>query len=145
MKHLLTIISLFILFTACSKDDDSYETPPEPAQRTVIVYMSGENNLSRYMQDDIDEMKKGRRNVSPSENLVVFVDKASSTEMPYIAKVTSNGDLQILYSYPNDFYSSDPDNMRDVIERAVEACPAKEYGLVLWGHADGWLINNDSA
>ena len=144
MKHLLTIISLFILFAACSKDDDSYETPPEPAQRTVIVYMSGENNLSRYMQDDIDEMKKGRRNVSPSENLVVFVDKASSTEMPYIAKVTSNGDLQILYSYPNDFYSSDPDNMRDVIERAVEACPAKEYGLVLWGHADGWLINNDS-
>lgn len=27
MKHLLTIISLFILFTACSKDDDSYEAP----------------------------------------------------------------------------------------------------------------------
>ena len=143
MKHLLTIISLFILLTACSKDDES-PTPVEPAQRTVLVYMAGENNLTSYINYDIEEMQKGRRNVSTSANLVVFVDRISSTQMPYIAKITSDGNLEVLYSYDNNFYSSDPDNMRDVIERVVEACPAKEYGLVLWGHANGWIIQKDS-
>ena len=64
MKHLLTIISLFILFTACSKDDDSYEAPPEPARRTVIVYMSGDNDLTSYVQSDLSEMKTGRKQVA---------------------------------------------------------------------------------
>ena len=97
MKHLLTIISLFILFAACSKDDDSYEAPPEPAQRTVIVYMSGENNLSSYLQNDLNEMKSGRQQVAANENLVVFVDRASTTEMPYIAKITAEGNMEKLY------------------------------------------------
>ena len=145
MKHLLTIISLFLLFTSCSKDDDSPSTPPEPARRTVIVYMAGENNLSSYMQSDINEMQTGRQQVASNENLVIFVDKASKSEMPYIAKITANGKLERLYEYQQDFYVSDPDNMEEVLRRCISLCPASEdYGLVLWGHANGFVIENDS-
>lgn len=144
MKQLFYMTCLMMLFTACSKDDDDAPTPQGPAQRTVVVYMSGENSLTGFIHNDLEEMKKGRLNVAATENLLVFVDGVSQTEKPYIAKITANGELQMLHTYPNDFYASDPDNMRDVIERAVEACPAKEYGLVLWGHADGWIINKDS-
>jgi hypothetical protein len=148
MKHLLTIISAILLFTACSKDDDSPSTPPEPepARRTVIVYMVGENNLDPFMQNDINEMREGRKQVAASENLVLYVDKLSKTEMPFIAKVNTDGNLDTLYRYEQDFYSSDPDNMIDVIDRIYQMCPAKEdYGLVLWGHASGWLMEDSVA
>ena len=145
MKHLLTIISAILLFTACSKDDDNGPDPVSSAQRTVIIYMVGENSLNPYMQRDINEMLQGRKQVAASENLVLYVDKLSKTEMPFIAKVTIEGKLDTLYRYEQDFYSSDPDNMIDVIDRICQMCPATEdYGLVLWSHASGWLIESDS-
>lgn len=145
MRHLLTIISAILLFTACSKDDDNGPDPVSSAQRTVIVYMVGENSLNPYMQSDINEMLQGRKQVAASENLVLYVDKLSKTEMPFIAKVTIEGKLDTLYRYEQDFYSSDPDNMIDVIDRICQMCPATEdYGLVLWSHASGWLIESDS-
>ena len=145
MRHLLTIISAILLFTACSKDDDNGPDPVSPAQRTVIVYMVGENSLNPYMQSDINEMLQGRKKVAASENLVIYVDKLSKTEMPFIAKVTNEGKLDTLYRYEQDFYSSDPDYMLDVIDRIYQMCPATEdYGLVLWSHSSGWLIESDS-
>ena len=93
MRHLLTIISAILLFTACSKDDDNGPAPVGPAKRTVIVYMVGENNLDPYMQNDINEMRQGRKQVAASENLVLYVDKLSKTEMPFIAKINIEGNL----------------------------------------------------
>ena len=131
MRHLLTIISAILLFTACSKDDDNGPAPVGPAKRTVIVYMVGENNLDPYMQNDINEMRQGRKQVAASENLVLYVDKLSKTEMPFIAKINTEGNLDTLYRYEQDFYS---------------LCPATEdYGLVLWGHASGWLMDDSVA
>lgn len=144
MRHLLTIISAILLFTACSKDDDNGPDPIDYAQRTVIVYMAGNNELSSYVQEDINEMKEGCRSVSPSENLVVFVNHDGTAVKPFIAKVTTDGELQTLYTYEENISTADPDALRDAIERAVEFCPAKEYGLVLWGHANGWIIEKDS-
>lgn len=145
MRHLLTIISAILLFTACSKDDDNGPDPIDYAQRTVIVYMVGENSLNPYMQSDINEMLQGRKKVAASENLVIYVDKLSKTEMPFIAKVTNEGKLDTLYRYEQDFYSSDPDYMVDVLDRICQMCPATEdYGLVLWSHGSGWLIESDS-
>ena len=145
MRHLLTIISAILLFTACSKDDDNGPDPIDYAQRTVIVYMVGENSLNPYMQSDINEMLQGRKKVAASENLVIYVDKLSKTEMPFIAKVTNEGKLDTLYRYEQDFYSSDPDYMLDVLDRIYQMCPATEdYGLVLWSHSNGWLIESDS-
>ena len=145
MKHLRLIISAVMLFTACSKEDDNGPWLPGPAHRTVMVYMVGENSLNPYMQRDINEMLLGRKQVAASENLVLFVDKLSKKEMPFIAKVTNEGKLDTLYRYEQDFYSSDPDNMVDVIDRIYQMCPATDdYGLVLWSHASGWLFENDS-
>ena len=145
MKHLLILFGFFLMVTACSKDEDNSSTPPEPARRTVIVYMSGENNLTYYIQSDLNEMMEGRKQVTANENLVVFVDKASISEKPYIAKIDENGVMEKLYEYQQDFLVSDPDNMEEVLRRCITLCPAKEdYGLVLWGHASGFIIEKDS-
>jgi len=152
MKHLLIIIGCILLFSSCHGDTPDNETPTkpvDPARRTVIVYMSGENDLHRYncIENDIDEMITGRKLAAADESLVVFVDKPSTQEMPFIAKVTTNDrqPLDTLYIYEQDFYASDPDCMTEVLNRCIQLCPATEdYGLVLWGHADGWIIEQDS-
>lgn len=148
MKNLLTIIIPALLLTACSKEEanNNIVQPIEDAvKRTVVVYMSGENDLSSYVNSDINEMASGYRSLNFEANLVLFVDKAM--ESPFIAQMTKDEShpLDTLYKYEQDFYASDPDAMREVLERATTLCPAtQDYGLVLWGHASGWVIATDS-
>jgi len=148
MKKWFIMTFVLLGLTACSSDDAGKDSPTPPAstaRRTVVVYMSGENNLSGYLDSDINEMKAGMKSVAADENLVLFIDRASTAEKPYIAKVTTDGELETLYTYDSDFHASDPEKMADVLNRAVGLCPATEdYGLVLWGHANGWFIEKDS-
>ena len=146
MKYFFTFVSALLLFASCSSNDGNSDTPTI-AQRTVVVYMSGENRLSRFAQEDIDEMITGGQSLSDDNKLIIFVDRASTREKPFLARIDRNSTttkLDTLYTYPADFYASSGDNFREVLQRATSYCPAKEYGLVLWGHASGWLIENDS-
>lgn len=146
MKYFFSFVSALLLFASCSSNDGNSDTPTT-GQRTVVVYMSGENRLSKVVQEDIDEMITGAKNLSDDNRLVIFVDRASTKEKPFLARIDMNSTktrLDTLYTYPADFYASSADNFREVLQRATSYCPAKEYGLVLWGHASGWLIENDS-
>ncbi len=146
MKHFLIYISLLLIFTGCHKDDNNNPQPTK-GRRTVIVYMSGDNSLSLFANQDIQEIVNGVKSaVSSSDRLVLFVDRISTNEKPFIARVTSN-ELQpvdTLYKYNEDFYASDPSNFTEVLSRAMQLCPADEYGLVLWGHGSGWNIEKDT-
>ena len=143
MKYLLTLISTMLLFSACSKDDGGNTGP---AHRTVMVYMSSDNNLSGYVQSDINEMINGASGIPQNNNLVLFVDRSKKGEMPFIAKVTGNASqpLDTLYKYPSDFYASDPAKFSEVLQRITALCPANEYALSLWGHGTGWSVDPDS-
>lgn len=148
MKNILLITAALMLFAACKSSSSDPDPDPKPttAKRTVIVYMAAETNLNAYAQDDINEMIAGMRSVGSDYRLLLFVDRASTTEKPFIARVTGNATqpMDTLYQYAEDFYSSDPDRFREVLGRAQALCPAESYGLVLWGHADGWVIERDS-
>ena len=139
MKHLLTIISCMMLLTACHKDDSPKEI--ELPERTVIVYMAGENNLNSFVNEDLDEMKQGSKNIG-NNNLVVFVDKAES-QLPYILNI-KNGKTVDSVECTRDGKTSDPAFFEEILRYAVKNYEAKSYGLVLWGHATGWLIEKDS-
>ncbi len=157
MRTSLKIFSCLLLFTAfltaCNwGDDDGGQKggggEPHPiahGKRTVIVYMSAENNLSTYAQDDINEMIIGMRNVSTDNRLLIYVDRSSIRETPFIACITGNTEnpVDTLYKYATDFYSSDADKFQEVLSRAIALCPANSYGLVLWGHANGWVIEEN--
>jgi hypothetical protein len=128
--------------TACKKDENN--DTPTVAQRTVMVYMSGDNNLSGIVSEDIREMQQGITGIPQNNNLVVFIDRAISNEKPFIARVTKEAKLDTLYKYPYDFYASDPELFGEVLQQITTLCPAKEYGLVLWGHATGWVVESDT-
>ena len=142
MKHLLILISSILLFTACAKDDA--QEPTGPAQRSLLVFVSAENDLTNYAQDDINEMIQGYRQAADGNDLLVFVDRASYTEMPFIIRINKWSDhpVDTLYKYPTDFYVSNPDNFKEVLQRMKQLSPAREYALTFWGHAGGWKIEN---
>lgn len=145
MKHFLISISLLLLFAACHKNEDSVNPLPK-GQRTVVVYMSGDNTLSSITRSDLQELVNGAKDkLSSSDRLVVFVDRISSVEKPFIARITGNSNQPVdtLYKYSSDFQASNPDNFVEVLSRVTKLCPANEYGLVLWGHATGWCIQEN--
>jgi len=143
MKQLLALLGIAALMAACHDDhDDSSPVEPELNDRTVIVYIAGENNLSSSAGSDLVEMTEGSKELQDRQRLVAFVDDANSRK-PYIVELTA-GRRDTLKTYDSDFYSSDPERFRDVIETIEGLRPAKSYDLVLWGHAKGWFVENDS-
>ena len=143
MKQILFVICCtVVLLTACKKDEDN--KIPTIAERTVMVYMSGDNSLSPVVSEDIQEMLQGASGIPLNCNLVAFIDRSISSEKPFIARITKEAKLDTLYKYTNDFYASDPEKFSEVLQQITQLCPAKEYGLVLWGHASGWVVESDT-
>ena len=136
-------VTFIILLTSCEKETD----PPKiQVKRTVMIFMSAENNLSSYAQNDINEMIQGRKSVGDDCELLIFVDRASQKEMPFIARICNNNEhpVDTLYQYPTDFYSSAPDHFLDIMKRMISFSTGKQdYGLVLLGHANGWIMENN--
>ena len=144
MRKLFIILCGVILLAGCKKDND--EPAKKNTQRTVVVYISGDNNLSGAAASDINEMKEGAAGIPSDGRLVLFVDRNWSNEKPFIAEIKNdkNHPVDTLYKYSTDFYASDPNLFSEVLERVAGLCPAKEYGLVLWGHGSGWLVEKDT-
>ena len=144
-KSFIIMLCGAMLMAACKKDKDD-EPVKTLADRTVMVYISGDNNLTSAALSDIKEMEQGAAGIPANSHLVVFVDRATGSEKPFIAEVKNNQQqpLDTLYKYPNDFYASDPDLFCEVLQRIAAERPAKEYGLVLWGHGSGWIVEKDT-
>ena len=64
MRKLFIILCGVILLAGCKKDND--EPAKKDTQRTVVVYISSDNNLSGAAASDINEMKEGAAGI-PSE------------------------------------------------------------------------------
>lgn len=148
MKYLLTMICAMVLFVSCNDDDEKEYTEPAiypKAERTVIVYMSAENNLSNNATNDINEMVRGSEALTGNVNLIAFVDKAEKGIPPYILRI-KDGKMEkdCYYDNTEDFYACDPERMYETLHWIMTRYPADSYGLVLWGHASGWLIDKDS-
>ena len=130
----------------CKKDND--EPVKKDTQRTVVVYISGDNDLSDHgaPASDINEMKEGATDIPSDGRLVVFVDRKSGNEKPFIAEIKNdkNQPVDTLFKYSTDLYASDPNLFSEVLERVAGLCPSKEYGLVLWGHGSGWIVERDT-
>lgn len=133
-----------LLLTACHKEEEK----EFQSERTVLVYMSGENNLSESVGADLNEMLHARTDAG-RHCLVVYVDEYDKTRVPYLARIR-NGVMVDSVSIKDmgisrgDTCSVDPNIMKAIISYAFRKYPSRnnDYGLVLWGHASGWVIED---
>jgi hypothetical protein len=130
MKHLplYTLFAFLCLLCSCSKDKNDF-----PATRTVIAYLSADNDLWEDALRSIEEMKAGFREVGA--RLVVFADIAN--EAPCIIEIGANTATTVRI-YP-EFNSADASQMRKILEEIIAMYPAESYGLILWSHGSSWL------
>ena len=164
MKNLVKTMLMSILtagtmmsFTACSSEDDvlmetkgnvsldinQYAT----AERTVLVYLAGKNNLSKSLQTNLEQMKAGSKRIG-NNTLLAFVRRDIQGEQPWLARI-SNGELKDSLSLDDmgistsNMQACNPELMEQVLKYAYSHYPANEYGLVLGGHSTGWLIEQE--
>lgn len=139
MKKYIFAICLLAGFASCHHDDD--DTPEDNrAKRTILVYMAAENNLSSFCTKDLDEMMAGSLALEEDQNLIVYVDKANSSTTPFLARVKGGEIVDTLLM--KEGVAADPSILESVIRTTKDHYPAKSYGLVLWGHASGWIVSN---
>jgi hypothetical protein len=152
MKKLLFTLCILGILAACSSDDASDNNRPATMTegRTVLVYMAAENSLSPHVGNSLEQIKTGSRLIGSGNTLLVYVDRSESRELPWMArirdgKVTDSVSIADMGISQQNEYASNPQVMEDVLRYAFSHYPAKrDYGLVLWGHNTGWLIDPDT-
>jgi len=156
LMSILTVGTM-MSFTACSSDDavldevnnsmQSKTSRNATAERTVLVYLAGKNNLSESLQTNLEQMKAGSKCIG-NNTLLAFVRRDIQGEQPWLARV-SNGELTDSVSLDDmgistsNMQACNPELMEQVLKYAYSHYPANEYGLVLGGHSTGWLIEQE--
>ena len=131
-SNIMLAICATVMMTACSADDEFTSNGNRAienemndkgrAQRTVVVYMAADNDLTSDLDSDLQEMKEGSMKIG-NNNLIVFVDRQSETELPWMARI-QNGEITDSVSIADmglsdkEEYSSDPRVMEGVLTYA---------------------------
>lgn len=119
------------------------DPPARPADptRTILVYMVASNNLgNRYDLNDIAEMKAGAADIHDGTLLVYHVPRYSA-EPIRLYEIKPDGTEHTVKTYDNADLSVSIKRMRQVWADAKEYAPADSYGMVLWSHGNGWLVD----
>ncbi len=140
MRRLGILFFIGLLFAACSEDSETYNEDT-PSRRTILVYMAAENNLAGYYydKDDINEMLEASKTIGNDCRLIVYHDGPGTTP-PYICRLRG-GELIDSVSLQESI-SADPAVLERILRYTRNKYPSTSYGLVLWGHASGWIIDN---
>ena len=143
-------------FFSCSSADDSSDIPPTPIDdkyaadsRTVLVYIVGENDLSRCIKDDVEEMLAGIKSnkLKAGDNLVLYIDDYEKPRIYLLnnrTKAVRYSELVPVKKYSTEVNSASADNLADVLQYVKTNYKADSYGLVMWSHGSGWLFSGNS-
>lgn len=132
------IIPFISILSSCGKDDPTpVETIKTP--RTVLVYMAANNTLgsSNFDKSDIQEMEAAAGDLGNSRWIVYHHGRDGKIELKEL-KPTG---WEIIKTYTDDVKSTSSTRMTEVISDMKKAAPAEKYGLVLWSHASGWIVD----
>ena len=144
-RSFITLVLLLVLLATIS--GTAAAAPPAPqATWTVMVYISGDNNLEDYVVLDL-ENELGAIGSSADVQVVALADRAPGYD-------TSRGDWQTtkLYHVTQGMVADaasavadwgernlgDPQTLVDFVTWSKDTYPADHYALVFWGHGWNW-------
>lgn len=128
-KNTFIILLSLLIFASCQNDVDDIVS----ADRTLIVYMAADNDLSADALKNLGQIEKAYLNTGAK--LVVFID--TSDDLPRILEVTKAGSV-VIQEY-QEFNSVSAEKMNEVLQEIISLYPSEHYGLVLWSHGTSWL------
>ena len=140
--RILVLFALLFCVSSCSITSCK-EKPEDEKVRSVLLYISANNNLYSYAEECIQDLKKGYvpQYQDKSEILLVFYHTPGKT--PTLSRYSCNKDgvviCETICIYEQEMNSSQVSSFSRVVADAERTYPATERGLILWSHATGWL------
>ncbi len=136
--------------------DVAQAAPAAPARWTIMVYMSGDNNLEDYIVKDL-ELELGLAGSNAQIQIVALADRGPGYD-------TSRGDWQTtkLYHVTQGMVADaasavadwgernfgNPQTLIDFVTWSKTNYPADRYALYFWGHGwnwhPGWVMEDDT-
>lgn len=134
---LLPAFALTLLFASCEGVSD---TPPSRVEknRTLLIYMAANNNLSVNAVENLESLKQG---YIPEEegNIVVYYHIPDQAPLLlYLDGGNGSVEVDTVYRFPS-VNSATSSALASAMNVTRTLFPAKDFGLVLWSHATGWL------
>ena len=130
--------------------------PPVPARWTIMVYMSGDNNLEDYIVKDI-ELELGLAGSDANVKIVALADRGpgydrsrgdwQTTKLYYVTQgIVADAASAVADWGERNF--GDPQTLIDFVTWAKANHPADRYALYFWGHGwnwhPGWVMEDDT-
>src|SRR5512133_3294158 len=145
-KTRLILTILFVMGLAASLTGSVTAAPPTKAKWTLMVYISGDNELEDYVVKDI-ETELAPTGSSASVQVVALADRGPGYD-------TSRGDWQTtklfhvtkgMLATPENAVADwgerdmgDPQTLIDFVTWTKTNYPADHYALYFWGHGWNW-------
>ena len=120
---------------------------PAPAAKwTVMVYMSGDNNLESYIVKDL-ELELAERGSTAAVQITALADRGpgydksrgdwQSTKLYHPTK-GMQADAASAVADWGERDMGDPNTLKDFVNWSKTNYPAARYALYFWGHGWGW-------
>lgn len=135
-----------VLIMGCAAPATTLASPRQSAEWTVMVYMSGDNDLEKYIVLDL-EQELAATGSSDAVQVVALADRGPDHD-------TSRGDWQStkLFHVEQGMIADsehamadwgernmgDPRTLIDFVTWARDNYPAKHFALYFWGHGWNW-------
>ena len=153
LHFISSILVVFVLLTALpvSASAAPSELQTSNAKWTVMVYISGDNDLEPYVISDI-ETELAATGSTPDVQVVALADRGpgsstgsndwKSTEFFHVtqnmkANLTS-ADADWDAQHADELNMADPQTLIDFVTWTKANYPAERYALIFWGHGWNW-------
>jgi hypothetical protein len=145
IQFVLTTLIVFVL--VISMTGSAFAAPPTPqAKWTVMVYISGDNNLENYVVQDI-ETELAPIGSSANVQVVALADRGpgydtsygdwQTTKLFHVTQgMTADGSNAVADWGEKNM--GDPQTLVDFVAWSKANYPADHYALVFWGHGWNW-------
>ncbi|MDL1912857.1 hypothetical protein FBQ81_19545 [Chloroflexi bacterium CFX6] len=153
-RSFVTLVILFVLLSTLGGSASA--APPTRAKWTVMVYISGDNDLESYVVPDI-ETELGAVGSNADVQVIALADRAPGYD-------SSRGDWQTtklfrvtqgMLATPGNAIADwgernfgDPQTLIDFVTWTKANYPADRYALYFWGHGwswhPGWVMLDDT-
>ena len=147
-KVLITLI-VFVLVALLT--GTVYAAPPARAKWTVMVYISGDNNLEDYVVQDI-ETELAPTGSSADVQVVALADRGPGYDTSYgdwqtteffhvtqnMTAALSNADTGWDAAHADELNMGDAQSLIDFVSWSKANYPADHYALYFWGHGWNW-------
>ena len=132
LSWLILISIISILPCSCVFNENIDDT----IERTVLVYMSADNNLSSNAFRNLNDIKRAVYEYVGTSKIVVFMDVPGRHSA--LLQINRNS-VDTLVAYGKQLDSTKPEVLESAIRYVVDNFESDSYGLVMWSHGTGWV------